>query len=127
MVGIVGVAEAGAVTSRVSAMVEKPAPQDAPSDLAVIGRYVLEPDVFDRLLHGQRGVGGEFHLTDAIASHLAAGTTYDHSFEGHQFDCGSKQGYLSATEHYARLAGYQICGKEGLDARSQAPSSQSDV
>ena len=106
--GIVGVAEAGAVTSRVTAMVEKPAPENAPSDLAVIGRYVLEPDVFDRLRHGQRGVGGEIQLTDAIASDLAAGTTYAHRFEGQRFDCGSKQGFLSATVHYARLAGYQI-------------------
>lgn len=106
--GIVGVAEAGAVTSRVTVMVEKPAPEDAPSDLAVIGRYVLEPDVFDRLRYGQRGVGGEIQLTDAIASNLAAGTTYAHRFEGQRFDCGSKQGFLSATVHYARLAGYQI-------------------
>ena len=106
--GIVGVADAGAVTSRVTAMVEKPAPENAPSNLAVIGRYVLEPDVFDRLRHGQRGVGGEIQLTDAIASDLAAGTTYAHRFEGQRFDCGSKQGFLSATVHYARLAGYQI-------------------
>ena len=106
--GIVGVAEAGVATSRVTTMVEKPAPEDAPSDLAVIGRYVLEPDIFDRLRHGQRGVGGEIQLTDAIASNLAAGTTYAYRFDGQRFDCGSKQGFLSATVHYARLGGYQI-------------------
>ena len=52
--------------------------------------------------------GGEIQLTDAIASDLAAGRTYAHRFEGQRFDCGSKQGFLSATVHYARLAGYQI-------------------
>ena len=106
--GIVGVVDSNERTSRVTSMVEKPAPEDAPSDLAVIGRYVLEPDIFKRLRHGQRGVGGEIQLTDAIASNLAVGTTYAHCFEGTRFDCGSKQGFLSATVHYARLGGYQI-------------------
>lgn len=106
--GIVGVDDAQAATSVVREIVEKPDPADAPSDMAVIGRYVLEPEIFETLRHGRRGVGGEIQLTDAIAANLGAGTTYAHRFEGQRFDCGSKQGFLSATVHYARLAGYKI-------------------
>lgn len=106
--GIVGVEDPLATTSRVTQMVEKPDPSVAPSNLAVIGRYVLEPEIFETLRHGQRGVGGEIQLTDAIAAGLSMGQTYAHRFEGQRFDCGSKQGFLSATVHYARLAGYTI-------------------
>ena len=106
--GIVGVDDPQAATSVVREIVEKPDPKDAPSDMAVIGRYVLEPEIFETLRHGKRGVGGEIQLTDAIAARLGDGKTYAHRFEGQRFDCGSKQGFLSATVHYARLAGYQI-------------------
>ncbi len=106
--GIVGVDDPQAATSVVRQIVEKPDPADAPSDMAVIGRYVLEPEIFEMIRHGRRGVGGEIQLTDAIAANLGAGTTYAHRFEGRRFDCGSKQGFLSATVHYARLAGYKI-------------------
>ena len=95
-------------TSCVRTMVEKPAPEAAPSTLAVIGRYVLEPEIFTALEHVDRGVGGEIQLTDAIASLLGEGKTYAHRFEGRRFDCGSKQGFLTATAHYARLAGYDF-------------------
>ncbi len=106
--GIVGVDDEIKQTSCVHTMVEKPAPQDAPSTLAVIGRYVLEPEIFTALENVERGVGGEIQLTDAISARLGDGKTYAHRFEGRRFDCGSKQGFLSATAHYARLAGYDL-------------------
>ena len=106
--GIVGVDDELKQTSCVRTMVEKPAPEAAPSTLAVIGRYVLEPEIFTALEHVDRGVGGEIQLTDAIASLLGEGKTYAHRFEGRRFDCGSKQGFLTATAHYARLAGYDF-------------------
>ena len=106
--GIVGVDDELKQTSCVRTMVEKPAPEAAPSTLAVIGRYVLEPEIFTALEHVDRGVGGEIQLTDAIASLLGEGRTYAHRFEGRRFDCGSKQGFLTATAHYARLAGYDF-------------------
>lgn len=106
--GIVGVDDELKQTSCVRTMVEKPASEAAPSTLAVIGRYVLEPEIFTALEHVDRGVGGEIQLTDAIASLLGEGKTYAHRFEGRRFDCGSKQGFLTATAHYARLAGYDF-------------------
>ena len=106
--GIVGVDDELKQTRCVRTMVEKPAPEAAPSTLAVIGRYVLEPEIFTALEHVDRGVGGEIQLTDAIASLLGEGKTYAHRFEGRRFDCGSKQGFLTATAHYARLAGYDF-------------------
>ena len=80
----------------------------APSTLAVIGRYVLEPDVFEHLKTIPRGAGGEIQLTDAIARLLPEGKTYSHRYEGLRFDCGSKEGFLAATVHFARKAGYSI-------------------
>lgn len=106
--GVVGVDTVTATTGLVRAMVEKPRPEQAPSNLAVIGRYVLEPEIFDQLETVERGAGGEIQLTDAIAQMLPQGNTYAHRFEGLRFDCGSKQGYLDATVHYARLMGYDI-------------------
>ena len=106
--GIVGVEDSLATTSRVHEMVEKPDPDHAPSTLAVIGRYVLEPEIFERLKKVQKGVGGEIQLTDAIASQLDLGMTYSHRFDGIRYDCGSKQGFLDATVRFARKAGYQI-------------------
>ena len=106
--GIVGVEDNFARTSRVNTMIEKPDPEVAPSTLAVIGRYVLEPEIFEELKKVQKGVGGEIQLTDAIASQLQLGTTYSHRFEGIRYDCGSKQGFLDATVRFARKAGYSI-------------------
>lgn len=106
--GIVGVEDPKAAESRVLSIVEKPKLGMAPSNLAVIGRYVLEPSIFDTLRHLHRGVGGEIQLTDAIAEQVKAKNTYSCRFVGERFDCGSKQGFLSATVHYARLAGYKI-------------------
>ena len=106
--GIVAVDDEVKTTSCVHGIVEKPRPEDAPSDMAVIGRYVLEPEIFDALERVERGVGGEIQLTDAISAMVPEGRTWAHRFEGQRFDCGSKQGFLHATAHYARLAGYDF-------------------
>ena len=94
--GIVAVDESG----RVKQIVEKPAPEDAPSDSGVVGRYLLAPEVFDKLETTGRGAGGEIQLTDAIADLLDESPVYAYSFEGKRFDCGSKLGYLKATVAY---------------------------
>lgn len=82
----------------VSGMVEKPAVEDAPSNLAVIGRYILTPKVLQSLNQIKQGAGGEIQLTDAIAREIDAGRdVYGYRFRGQRFDCGSKAGYLQAT------------------------------
>lgn len=86
--------------NRVSHIVEKPAPADAPSNLAVVGRYLLNPLVFDKLENTGRGAGGEIQLTDAIADMLDESPVYAHAFAGDRYDCGSKVGYLQATVAY---------------------------
>lgn len=84
-------------SDRVTQIVEKPAPEDAPSNSAVVGRYLLTADVFDKLETTGRGAGGEIQLTDAIADLLDESPVYAYSFSGERFDCGSKLGYLKAT------------------------------
>ncbi len=85
-------------TMRVRGMVEKPRPEDAPSNLAVIGRYILTPQVLSNLDHIKEGAGGEIQLTDAIAQEIeATGDVSAFRFRGRRFDCGSKSGYLQAT------------------------------
>lgn len=105
--GIVEVQQEGN-DSIVKSIVEKPDPQTAPSTMAVIGRYILEPEIFDSLRHIDRGAGGEIQLTDAIAKEIPKNSTMVCRYEGERFDCGSKQGFLNATVHYARKEGYQI-------------------
>jgi len=85
----------------VSEIVEKPAPENAPSNLAVIGRYVLSPRIFDYLKTIGRGAGGEIQLTDAIAKLLESDGVLAYEIEGKRYDCGSKLGYLQATVEYA--------------------------
>ncbi len=87
--------------NRVSAIVEKPAPEDAPSNLAVVGRYILTPRIFSLLEKTQGGAGGEIQLTDAIAALLREEQVLAYQFQGHRYDCGSKLGYLKATVEYA--------------------------
>ena len=82
-------------------MVEKPAPDAAPSNLAVVGRYILEPEIFDYLAEIGSGAGGEIQLTDGIAQLLRNRPVRAYQFDGVRFDCGSKLGYLEATLHYA--------------------------
>jgi UTP--glucose-1-phosphate uridylyltransferase len=79
-------------------LVEKPDPADAPSTLAVIGRYILTPATLDRLNKLKQGAGGEMQLTDAIADQVGTQDgVYGYRFKGHRFDCGSKAGFLKAT------------------------------
>jgi UTP--glucose-1-phosphate uridylyltransferase len=96
--GIVSVNKAD--NNRIEAIVEKPAPEDAPSTLAVVGRYLLPPEIFDKLEKTGRGAGGEIQLTDGIADLLADSPVYAYPFSGTRYDCGSKLGYLKATVGY---------------------------
>ena len=83
-------------------MVEKPAAAEAPSNLAVIGRYILSPSVLKNLNKRKQGAGGEIQLTDAIAEDIAQDVpVYGYRFEGQRFDCGSKAGFLQATVSFA--------------------------
>jgi len=86
--------------SKITSIVEKPKPENAPSNLAVVGRYLLTPRIFDKLQHIGRGAGGEIQLTDGIAALLADEAVYAYAFEGKRYDCGSKLGYLEATVEY---------------------------
>jgi len=95
--GIVDIANTDERSQKIRSMVEKPRPDDAPSNKAVVGRYLLTPAVFDKLENTGRGAGGEIQLTDAIADLLADESVYAYAFEGRRFDCGSKLGYLKAT------------------------------
>ena len=85
----------------ITSIVEKPAPKDAPTNLAVTGRYILTPQIFSLLEKTQRGVGGEIQLTDAIAELLKQESVYSYKFVGDRFDCGSRMGFLKATIAYA--------------------------
>ena len=88
--------------SKVKGMVEKPKPEKAPSNLAVIGRYILTPDVLNNLNDAKEGAGGEIQLTDAIATEIDKGRpVHGFQFEGQRFDCGSKAGFLQATVSFA--------------------------
>jgi UTP--glucose-1-phosphate uridylyltransferase len=87
--------------SRVDEIIEKPSPEEAPSDQAVVGRYVLTPTIFDKLRTTQRGAGNEIQLTDAIAELRKSEDIYAYSFEGRRYDCGSKNGYLEANVEIA--------------------------
>jgi UTP--glucose-1-phosphate uridylyltransferase len=78
-------------------MVEKPKAEDAPSNLAVIGRYILTPKVMTNLNKMKQGAGGEIQLTDAIAEEAASGKVFGFRFRGQRYDCGSKAGFLQAT------------------------------
>lgn len=95
--GIVDVSGISDRLSKIDAIVEKPKPDQAPSNLAVIGRYILTTAIFDKLEIIPRGAGGELQLTDAIAMLLAEETVLAYEFEGKRYDCGSKLGYLTAT------------------------------
>lgn len=87
----------GSVVS-VKGMVEKPAVEEAPSNLAVIGRYILTPDIMRNLNKAKSGSGGEIQLTDAIAQEITnSDNVYGYRFRGQRYDCGSKAGFLQAT------------------------------
>ena len=96
--GVLDIAEDHGSIVRARGMVEKPATGAAPSNLAVIGRYILPPSVMESLDQKKLGAGGEIQLTDAIAAEITAGrTVHGMRFRGERFDCGSKSGFLQAT------------------------------
>jgi UTP--glucose-1-phosphate uridylyltransferase len=86
----------------VSAIVEKPQPENAPSTLAVVGRYILSPTIFHHLAQVQAGAGGEIQLTDGIAAMMQEEKVLAYRFKGMRYDCGSKLGYLQATVAYGK-------------------------
>jgi UTP--glucose-1-phosphate uridylyltransferase len=96
--GIVAVDESD--QNRITEIVEKPAPDDAPSNSGVVGRYLLAPEIFDKLEHIGKGAGGEIQLTDGIADLIGDQAIYAYSFVGVRYDCGNKLGYLQATVAY---------------------------
>jgi len=84
---------------RIRQMVEKPDPADAPSNLAIIGRYILTPDIFDILRHTPPGRNGELQITDALMVQAQAGKVLAYRFKGRRFDCGSIEGFIEATNY----------------------------
>lgn len=82
---------------RVNTMVEKPKAEDAPSNLAIIGRYILTPDIFDLIRDTEPGKGGEIQITDALMKQAQSGCVLAYKFKGRRFDCGSAEGYIEAT------------------------------
>jgi UTP--glucose-1-phosphate uridylyltransferase len=95
--GIVRIGESSGSHAAIELIVEKPKPENAPSNLAVIGRYILTPAIFDKLATTSRGAGGEIQLTDAIADLLKDEQVLAFEFEGTRYDCGSKLGFLIAN------------------------------
>ena len=95
--GIVDAKKIDKRVSKLSGIVEKPKPEDAPSTLSVVGRYILSPQIFAELEKIQSGVGKEIQLTDGIASLLKRESVFAYEFDGTRYDCGSKLGYLKAT------------------------------
>ncbi|MBD5805372.1 UTP--glucose-1-phosphate uridylyltransferase GalU [Aromatoleum evansii] len=95
--GIVSTDSQQGNVQRVTGIVEKPKPEDAPTTQAVVGRYILTPHIFDHLRSIKPGAGGELQLTDAIASLLKEEAVLSYQFQGVRYDCGSKLGYLKAT------------------------------
>jgi len=85
---------------RVNNMIEKPEPQDAPSNLAIIGRYILTPDIFDIIRKTPEGKGGEIQITDALLQQAKDGKVVAYKFEGKRFDCGSVEGFVNATNYF---------------------------
>ena len=103
--GIVATEALNPREEKVTRIVEKPQPDEAPSTLAVVGRYVLRPEIFTELAMTQRGSGGEIQLTDAIERRVARGEVIALRFEGRRFDCGSKAGFLEANVAFGRKLG----------------------
>jgi UTP--glucose-1-phosphate uridylyltransferase len=110
MYGVVGVGERNGKLFSITRMVEKPTREQAPSNLTITGRYVLQPEIFDILAAQKRGAGGEIQLTDAMIELASRQAFYGLQFEGASFDCGSKVGFLSANVAYA-LAREDLAGE----------------
>ena len=88
---------------RVTDMIEKPAPEEAPSNLAIIGRYILTPDIFTILKQTTAGSGGEIQITDALLQQAKEGKVIAYEFEGNRYDCGSIDGFVAATNAFYQL------------------------
>jgi UTP--glucose-1-phosphate uridylyltransferase len=99
--GIVSTEKASGSISKLTGIVEKPKPEDAPSTLGVVGRYILSPRIFHFLENLRPGAGREIQLTDAIGRLLRDESVHAYEFQGTRYDCGSKLGYLQATVNYA--------------------------
>lgn len=100
--GIVAVGEGRASLAEITAIVEKPNPENAPSRLGVVGRYLLTPGIFRKLHQTSRGAGGEIQLTDAISELIGKESVHALHYEGERFDCGNKLGYLQATVAFGK-------------------------
>jgi UTP--glucose-1-phosphate uridylyltransferase len=99
--GIVSIDSMHDRIGHVQGIVEKPHPNEAPSDFGVVGRYILTPRIFELIESTGKGSGGEIQLTDAIARLMQEETVLAYQFNGQRYDCGSKLGYLQATVEYA--------------------------
>ena len=91
-------------TYRVTDMVEKPDPKDAPTNMAIIGRYILTPDIFDILRKTKPGKGGEIQITDALLEQAKQGKVIAYKFKGQRFDCGSVDGFVEATNYFYNIS-----------------------
>jgi UTP--glucose-1-phosphate uridylyltransferase len=98
--GIIDINEGKDKTNKVTGLVEKPDIKSAPSNLAVIGKYIVTPEVLQALVKVKPDKGGEIRLIDALKSVLATQDVYSHEYEGTRYDCGSKLGFLKATIHF---------------------------
>ena len=99
--GVVAGIAAGERLTKLSDIVEKPEPQNAPSDQGVVGRYIFNPSIFQHISQLKPGAGGEYQLTDAIQSLLKLEAVYAYAYEGVRYDCGSKIGFLKASVEFA--------------------------
>jgi len=99
--GIVAGPAAGDQLIKIERIVEKPAPEAAPSRMGVAGRYILTPRIFDEIRNQPAGAGGEIQLTDAIARLMTKERVYAYQYSGKRYDCGSKEGFLEATVELA--------------------------
>ncbi|HEU0018600.1 MAG TPA: UTP--glucose-1-phosphate uridylyltransferase, partial [Methyloceanibacter sp.] len=99
--GVVGIGEGNGRVFPINSMVEKPKPGTAPSNLTILGRYILQPEIFDILSAKETGAGGEIQITDAMIRLLATQDFHALNYEGRTFDCGSKLGFLLANVAYA--------------------------
>ena len=92
-------------TYRVTDMIEKPEPKDAPTNMAIIGRYILTPDIFDILKNTKPSKSGEIQITDALLTQAKQGKVIAYKFKGKRFDCGGIKGYVAATNYFAEKQG----------------------
>ncbi|MGB1076993.1 MAG: UTP--glucose-1-phosphate uridylyltransferase GalU [Bdellovibrionales bacterium] len=99
--GVLDVEEDNGKLASVKGMVEKPKPEDAPSTLSVIGRYILQPEIFEPLSKFEKGAGGEIQLTDAIAKFIGNQPLNGFRYDGERYDCGSRAGFIGANIAYS--------------------------